>query len=347
MSLWTAIFAGELSSLPAPDGDLQAASLRAALAGGAPELEAHLTRVAGGEALVFTALNTAFFRDGALVRTAPGKAIAQPVHLLFIATAGEAGAAAQVRNLIVAGAGSEVKILESYASLSDAPHFTNTVTELVLGAEARVDHCKIQEENDRAVHIAAVHARQERGSHWTSHSVSTGAQLARHQIQTIFDGEDGVCLLNGLYLARGGQVADYHTVVDRARPRCESHEFYHGILSGNARGVFNGKILVRQDAQKTNAKQNNRNLLLSDEAVVNTKPQLEIFADDVKCTHGPPSARWTGSGVLSAFARDRTGAGPANHDPRLRQRCGGAHPAGAGARAPEPDVDRAIQETKP
>jgi Fe-S cluster assembly protein SufD len=221
-------FCAELSSLPAPGGGLQVVSLRAALAGNAPELEQHLTRVAGDDALVFTALNTAFFRDGALVCAAPGKAIAQPVHLLFIATAGVAGAAAHVRNLIVAGARSEMKILETYVSLSGAPHVTNTVTELVLGADSRVDHCKIQEENLRAIHIADA----------------------------------------------------------QARPRCESHEFYHGILSGNARGVFNGKIFVRQDAQKTNAKQTNRNLLLSDDAVVDTKPQLEIFADDVKCTHG-------------------------------------------------------------
>ncbi len=279
-------FCAELSSLPAPGGDLQAVSLRAALAGGVPELERHLARIAGEEAMVFTALNTAFFQDGALVCAAPGKVIAQPVHLLFIATAGEAGASAHVRNLIVAGARSEMKILETYVSLGDAAHFTNTVTELVLGAEARLDHCKIQEENQRAMHLSAVHAQQGRGSHWTSHSVSTGARLARHQIQTVFRGENGGCILNGLYLVRGEQLADHHTVVDHAQPRCESHEFYHGVLSGRAHGVFNGKIFVRQDAQKTNAKQTNRNLLLSDEAVIDTKPQLEIFADDVKCTHG-------------------------------------------------------------
>jgi Fe-S cluster assembly protein SufD len=279
-------FNAELSSLPAPGGDLQAGSLRAALDGGNPELERHLTLVAGEETMVFTALNTAFFHDGAWVCAAPGKVIAQPVHLLFIATAAEAGATAHIRNLIAAGAGSDMKILETYVSLGDAPHFTNTVTELVLGDEARVDHCKIQEENKRAIHIAAVQAQQGRGSHWTSHSVSTGAHLARHQIRTIFHGEKGVCILNGLYLVRGEQLADHHTVVDHAKPRCESHEFYHGVLSGRAHGVFNGKIFVRQDAQKTNAKQTNRNLLLSDEAVIDTKPQLEIFADDVKCTHG-------------------------------------------------------------
>jgi Fe-S cluster assembly protein SufD len=279
-------FCAALSSLPGPDSGLEAGSLRAALAGPAPELETHLARVAGDGAIVFTALNTALFEDGAFIRALPGRVITRPVHLLFIATAGEPGASAHVRNLIVAGPRSEMKVLETYVSLSDAPHFTNTVTELVVGAEARLDHCKIQEENTRAIHIAAVQAQQDRGSHWTSHSVSIGARLARHQIESLFQGENACCILNGLYLARGGQLADHHTVVDHARPHCESHEYYHGILSGRAHGVFNGKIFVRQDAQKTNAKQNNRNLLLSDEAVINSKPQLEIFADDVKCTHG-------------------------------------------------------------
>jgi len=297
-------FCAELSSLPAPGGGLQAGSLRAALAGRAPaELEAHLARVAGDEAMVFTALNTAFFQDGALICAAPGEVVAQPVHLLFIATAGEPGAAAHVRNLIVAGARSEMKILETYVSLSDAPHFTNTVTELVVGEEARLDHCKIQEENKHAIHIAAVRAQQGRGSHWTSHSVSTGAHLARHQIETVFQGENGQCILNGLYLVRSEQLADHHTVVDHARPHCESHEFYHGILSGRAHGVFNGKIFVRQDAQKTNAKQTNRNLLLSDDAVIDTKPQLEIFADDVKCTHGATVGQIDGEAVFYLRSR--------------------------------------------
>jgi Fe-S cluster assembly protein SufD len=279
-------FCAELSSLPAHGGDLQAGSLRAALAGGAPELERHLTRCASDQVNAFTALNTAFFQDGAFVCAGAGKVIAQPVHLLFLASAGEAGATAHVRNLILAGPGSEMKVLETYASLSDAQHFTNAVTELVLGAQASLDHCKIQEEGARACHVAAIHAQQGKSSRWTSHSISTGAHLARNQIQTLFQAEGGHCVLNGLYLARGEQRVDHHTVVDHAQPHCESHEFYHGVLSGRAHGVFNGKIFVRQDAQKTNAKQTNRNLLLSDEAVIDTKPQLEIFADDVKCTHG-------------------------------------------------------------
>jgi Fe-S cluster assembly protein SufD len=279
-------FCADLSTLPASGADIQAGSLREALASNTPGLEEHLGHCASDEAIVFTALNTAFFQDGAFVSVAAGKVITQPVHLLFISTSIEPGATAHVRNLIVAGAGSEVKILETYASLSDAPTLTNTVTELFVGAESRVDHCKIQEEGRHAFHIAAVQAQQGKGSHWTSHSLSIGAQLARNQIQTLFQAEGGECVLNGLYLGRGDQWVDHHTVVDHAKPRCESHEFYHGVLSGRAHGVFNGKIFVRQDAQKTNAKQTNRNLLLSEDAVIDTKPQLEIFADDVKCTHG-------------------------------------------------------------
>jgi Fe-S cluster assembly protein SufD len=279
-------FRAELSLLPAAGAGLQAGSLRAALAADTPGLAEQLARCVSDEAIVFSALNTAFFRDGAYVSVAPGKTIAQPVHLLFLSTATEPGATAHVRNLVVAGENSGVKILETYASLSDAATFTNAVTELFIAAEARVDHCKIQEEGQHACHVAAVQARQDRASHWTSHSLSLGAHLARHQIQTLFQGEGGECVLNGLYLGRGDQRVDHHTVVDHARPRCESHEFYHGVLSGRAHGVFNGKIFVRQDAQKTNAKQTNRNLLLSEDAVIDTKPQLEIFADDVKCTHG-------------------------------------------------------------
>ena len=279
-------FCAELSALPEPDSGVRAGSLRQALAVGAPELEPHLARGSNEEENVFTALNTAFFQDGAFVAVAPGKVVEQPIHLLFLRSNAEPGATTHLRNLILAGARSELKVLETYESLAGGPTFTNAVTELELEKEARLDHCKVQEENRHAFHIAAILGRQDRASHLTSHSISTGARLARNQIQTLFRGENGVCVLNGLYLAHGDQRVDHHTVVDHAQPRCESHEYYHGVLAGRARGVFNGKILVRQDAQKTNAKQTNRNLLLSDEAVIDTKPQLEIFADDVKCTHG-------------------------------------------------------------
>jgi Fe-S cluster assembly protein SufD len=279
-------FRVELSNLPGQGAALHAGNLRAQWDGDARELQQHLARYADEKANFFTALNTASFEDGAIV-VVPAKAVVeQPVQLLYLAASERPGAAVHVRNLIVAHQDSSVKIIETYASLTDAPHLTNAVTELALGLEARIEHCKLQNENDRAFHIATVQAVQSRRSHWLSHSIATGGRLARNQIQTWLVDEGAEAILNGLYLARGEQLIDHHTVVDHAHPRCDSHEFYYGILSGRSHGVFNGKIFVRKDAQKTNAKQTNRNLVLSEHALINTKPQLEIFADDVKCTHG-------------------------------------------------------------
>jgi Fe-S cluster assembly protein SufD len=215
-----------------------------------------------------------------------GSAIEQPIHLLFIATGHDEGAVVQPRNLILAAPGSSVKILESYVSLGSAAQMTNAVTEMVLGEGASIEHCRLQDENLHAFHISTVQAQQAKDSRWLSHSVAVGGRLARHNVNTVLAGPGAEGVLNGLYLGRGEQLIDHHTVVDHAQPHCESHEYYHGILAERSHGVFNGKILVRKDAQKTNAKQTNRNLLLSDNAVIDTKPQLEIFADDVKCTHG-------------------------------------------------------------
>jgi Fe-S cluster assembly protein SufD len=250
------------------------------------DLENNLARYDHCDENFFAALNTVSFQDGAFVSAPANAVIEQPVQLLYLAASDQPGAAVHARNLIVAHTGSSLKVIESYASLTEAPHLTNAVTELVLGVEARVEHCKLQNENERAFHIAAVQAVQSRGSHWLSHSIATGARVARNQIQTLLNAEGAAAVLNGLYLARGEQLIDHHTVVDHAQPHCESHEFYHGILTDRSHGVFNGKIFVRPAAQKTNAKQTNRNLVLSENAVIDTKPQLEIFADDVKCTHG-------------------------------------------------------------
>jgi len=279
-------FRPELSALPGNNAPLQVGSLRAQWEGDGRELEQYLAREAHCDTNFFAALNTACFQDGAYVSVPANAVVEQPVQLLYLAASERPGAAIHARNLIVAHHGSSVKIIETYASLTEVPHLTNAVTELALGPEARVEHCRLQNENERAFHIATVQAAQSRNSHWLSHSIVTGARLARNQIQTLFTGEGGEAILSGLYLARGEQLIDHHTVVDHAKPHCESHEFYYGILAGRAHGVFNGKIFVRQDAQKTNAKQTNRNLVLSEHALINTKPQLEIFADDVKCTHG-------------------------------------------------------------
>jgi Fe-S cluster assembly protein SufD len=279
-------FRPDLSKLPGNDAPLRAGSLRAQWEGDGRELEKHLARHANCDTNFFTALNTACFHDGAFVSVPANAMIGQPVQLLYLAASERPGAAVHARNLIVAHRGSSLKIIETYASLTEAPHLTNAVTELALAPDARVEHCKLQNENESAFHVATVQAVLSRNSHWLSHSIATGARLARNQIQALFTAEGGEAILSGLFLARGEQLIDHHTVVDHAQPRCESHEFYYGILADRAHGVFNGKIFVRQDAQKTNAKQTNRNLVLSEHALINTKPQLEIFADDVKCTHG-------------------------------------------------------------
>jgi Fe-S cluster assembly protein SufD len=279
-------FCPDLCSLPDEENDLQLGNLLGQLAGDCPEVEQNLARHADSHANFFTAFNTAFFQDGAFVSIAAGKTAAKPVHLLFIGASEQPGATALSRNLILAQRGARLKVIESHVSLSDAARVTNTVTELALGPEADVEHCKVQQESGRAFHIATIQAVQAGDSRWISHSIATGSRLARNQIQTLLNAGGAAATLNGLYMGDAEQLIDHHTVVDHAKAHCESHEFYHGILAGSARGVFNGKIFVRQDAQKTNAKQTNRNLLLSDNAMIDTKPQLEIFADDVKCTHG-------------------------------------------------------------
>ena len=279
-------FRAELSSLPAPGGDLQAVSLRTALAGKAPELERHLGRVAGDETMVFTALNTAFFQDGALVCAAPGKVIAQPVLMLFIATGGEAGATAHVRNLIVTGAGSEMKVLEAYVSLSDAPHFTNAVTELVLGAEARLDHCKIQEENQRAVHVAAVQAQQDRGSQWTSHSISTGARLARHQIQTCSAAKMPPAFSTAFTWSAASNwsiTTPWWTTPSRAAKAMSSTT---ASCPGAPAACSTAKSLSARTPKRPTPNKPTATSSSPTTRLIDTKPQLEIFADDVKCTHG-------------------------------------------------------------
>ncbi len=192
----------------------------------------------------------------------------------------------QRRSLLLVGDNSQVTLIENYGGPAETTYFTNAVTEIVVGTGAVVDHYKVQREGDRAFHMATMQVQLGRAAHFSSHAVTQGGQWVRNEINAVFEGEGGECTLNGLYQARGQQLIDNHTFIDHAYPHCASHELYKGILDGKARGVFNGKIYVRQDAQKTDAKQTNQTLLLSDDATINTKPQLEIYADDVKCTHG-------------------------------------------------------------
>jgi Fe-S cluster assembly protein SufD len=277
----------ELSSAsgPQPPGVI-VGSLAAALAGDSGLIKENLARYQQGEDNPFVALNAAFFQDGGLIYVPAGKSLDAPVHLLFISTGNEAGAASHSRNLIIAEKGSQATVLESYVSTVEGSYFTNAVTELILGDGAAVEHVKFQDESRSAYHMAAIHVHLGRASNFVAHSIATGARLSRNSIRTALAGEGVECVLNGLYLTRGEQLADHHMVVEHAQPHCNSHEYYNGILDGHSKGVFHGRILVQRAAQKTDAKQTNKNLLLSDDATVDTKPQLEIYADDVKCTHG-------------------------------------------------------------
>src|SRR5262249_35960865 len=204
---------------------------------------------------------------------------------LFYSTTGEP-AVAHPRSLVVAGTSSQLTLVETYAGRDGEVYFTNAVTEVVAGENAVLDHYKVQRESRAAFHVATTQVRQARSSNFSSHFIGLGGGLVRNEVRALLDAEGCECTVNGLYVAGGRQHADNHTVIDHARPHCASHELYKGILDGHAHGVFNGKIFVREDAQKTDAKQTNQTLLLSDDAVINTKPQLEIYADDVKCTHG-------------------------------------------------------------
>jgi Fe-S cluster assembly protein SufD len=272
-------------SLRAPDGAF-IGSLRAVLAERPELVLRELARHADWQRDALTTLNTAFIEDGAFIHLPAGAVLQAPIHLLYVSTAPGKPTLSQPRTLIVAGAGSQATVVETYAGVSDEVYFTNAVTEVVLGENARLDHYKLQEESGRAYHIALTQVHHGRDSRFTSHSVALGAALARNEVRALFASEGSECTLNGLYMATGKQHLDNRTLIDHKSPRCTSRELYKGVLDGQSRGVFSGRVLVRQDAQKTDASQTNKNLLLSDDAVVDTKPQLEIFADDVKCAHG-------------------------------------------------------------
>ncbi len=266
---------------------VEVANLTEVAAQGTAALESNLAMYAAYESNPFVALNTAFVKDGAFVHIPRGVVIDAPIQLLYVST-GVAGPPrmTQPRNLIVADACSQATIIESYAGLNGGRYCTNTVTEIIAGDSSAVDHYKIGQESNGALHIGALQIHQERDSHVSSHVASLGGLLVRNDIGSVLAGEGGDCTLTGLYLADQKQHVDNHLVVDHAKPHCNSREYFRGVLDGHGRGVFSGRIIVREQAQKTDAKQTNKSLLLSKDAQVESKPQLEIFADDVKCTHG-------------------------------------------------------------
>jgi Fe-S cluster assembly protein SufD len=254
-----------------------------------PELvEPYLGRVADPRRHPFVALNTAFLEDGMFVYVPPGIVFEEPIHLSWFNLVGakEPPRAWHRRALIVIDKGAQATIRESYEGVPSRPYLVNAVTEVVVGENAQLDHYKEQVEGTEAFHIGTMAVQQGRDSRFSTHYFGLGGALSRHEVRVLFTGSNAESTVNGLYQATGTQHMDNHTVIDHAVPHCRSHELYKGILDGKARGVFRGKIDVRKDAQKTDAKQTNQTLLLSGDAMINTKPQLEIFADDVKCTHG-------------------------------------------------------------
>jgi Fe-S cluster assembly protein SufD len=283
-------FVPSLSSLAGLPPEVIATSLRTALLEHTDRVEPHLGRAARGEGHAFLALNSALFRDGAFLEIPRGHCLTTPIHLLFLASGAER-VAAHPRNLIALGESSHATVVETWAPLTPGASFTNAVTEIAAAPNASIDHYRVQCESQEALHFGAVSARQARGSNVVLTGVSLGGALARNEVTASLDAPGAACTLRGLAMASGRRHVDNHTRIDHAQAGCESREVYKTILSGRATGVFLGRIHVHPGAQQTDAKQSNHALLLSPEATIDSRPQLEIFADDVKCTHGATVGR--------------------------------------------------------
>ena len=249
-------------------------------------LEGRLAKIVTPEKTAFTALNAAFMDTGAAIRVAPETVAGTPLHLVFVSGSHERERAYFPRIFIAAGAGSRIAVVEHFIGLDDTVYLDNVVTEIEIAEGAAVEHYKVQQASAGAYHVAALEAKLAAGATFHSWAVSLGARLSRNDIDVALDHEHARCSLDGLYIANGRQHVDFHTNVEHIAPHCESREYYKGIAGGRGRGVFNGRVHVHPDAQKTEAHQTNRNLLLSRNAEIDTKPQLEIHADDVKCSHG-------------------------------------------------------------
>jgi Fe-S cluster assembly protein SufD len=247
----------------------------------------HLAQAAGLDINAFATLNLALFRSGAFVHVQDALDLDRPIHLVFVSS-GAAGPlpASHPRALVVAAPGSRAAVVESYLSVDDRPSLSNAVIEIVLGENAHIEHTKLLLENEAAYHIGTTRVRAGRASEYASFSLSVGDTLARNQLDVLLDAEGAACTLDGLYVPSGTQHIDNHSMIDHRVPHTTSRQLYKGVLADRAHAVFNGKVVVRPGAQKTDAQQTNRNLLISDNAVIDTKPQLEILADDVKCSHG-------------------------------------------------------------
>lgn len=276
----------QLSSLKDLPKKLRITGLARALASDGHLLEPLLARYADYQHNAFSALNTAFTEDGAFVHIPQGTVLEQPIHLLYVSTSAPGPTMTHPRNLVLLGDGCEASVVEEYVSLGGEVYLSNILTEAVVGEHSVLHHYLIERESHQAFNVSTLRVEQGRSSTVESHSVLLGGALVRNNIHVVMSGEGGDCLINGLFMGKGSQHLDNYMKVEHGSPHCNSRQFYHGILDDKSRGVFHGRIVVHKGAQKTDAKQTNRNLLLSEEAQIDTKPQLEIYADDVKCTHG-------------------------------------------------------------
>ena len=295
-------FSKQLSTLEGLPEGVKAGSLAEALASDGKTLERHLARYATDyKEHAFIALNTAFLADGAYLEIPKGVVLEKPIYLLYVSEASGIPTVSYPRNLILAGRESQATIVEAYMGTEAAApiesadagslpsagvYLTNAVSEVAMGESAVIEYHRIQQESERGFHFGRLQFHQERASSLATHSVALGGALVREEVKTVLGGEGAEATLNGLYVVTGRQHIDNQTTLDHAQPHCSSREVYKGVLDGASSAVFNGKIIVRKDAQKTDSKQSNKNLLLSEKAVIDTKPALEIYADDVKCTHG-------------------------------------------------------------
>ena len=284
-------FAPELSSLAELPKGATVTNLASVLAEGAERLEPLFSRPFGPHHHAFTALNAALAEDGAFIRIPADTTIDQPIHLVFFSDTGGSPLVSSPRSVILAGPGSRVTIAETHAGIPGDVDVTNAVTQVVLEEGAGVEHYKVQDESETAFHLALLDVRQGRDSRFSSHSVALGSSIARHEVRVRLEAEGAEVSLDGLYMPRGGQHHDNPILIEHAAPRCTSRQLYKGVLDGHGHGVFNGRVVVRPGALGTDASQINKNLLLSDRAEIDTRPRLEILADDVKCTHGAAVGR--------------------------------------------------------
>ena len=279
-------FAPNLSSTRALPKGVTVGSLASQLDKHGGLIERHLGKYADINTNPFVALNAGFAGEGVLVHVPHSAGSARPIHLLFVSTAANEPTVSHPRVLVVADDAATATIVESYIGIGQGAYFTNAVTEIVAGDGAVIDHCKLQEETPDAYHVSTTQIRIGKGTNFVSHSATLGGKLTRNDLACVLDGEYAYATLNGLAILNGEQHCDNNTLLHHEKPNCPSHELYKYVLRDRASGVFKGKIFVQKDAQKTNAKQTSKSLLLSDDAVMNAMPALEIYADDVKCTHG-------------------------------------------------------------